>query len=558
MPWKPQFEGDFPTLGWYVLDWMTANLAQPGRIDYEPFVPTQEQADFVLEFYRLHPQTGKRIIRRGVISRPRGWGKSPMVGALGVTEGLADVVPDGWDAQGQPVGRPWSHSLTPWIVFAAVTEKQTENAWEPVLEMLRSDAPVYDDYPGLEPMGSQINLPAGYILPITSSPDSIKGKPTVFTAADQTEQWRVGNKGKEMFRILRGNSGKVGGSIIEAPNAFEPGVGSVAEETAKAYFSAQEGRSLQKQGILYDHREAPGTTKLMEHKSLLEGLRYAYGDASADKRGCSIHEPPCAPGWVDLERLIQDIWDEDADEQDSRGDFLNQITHSSDAWISSFEWAGCEDREVARLQKGDVVTLGFDGSRGRAKGKPDATAVVAVRVSDGFVQTLGVWEADNDKQSWETWQPSIPEIEATLKDAFTTYRVAALFADPGKDWRSHINAWEARWGGRVQVKARRDHPFEWWMTGGRTATVEQAIEQVETAIRHNELKHHADLALTRHVLNAKRRLNGRHLALAKKTASSPEKIDAAVALVLAWAARLEALSAGLAEKRRPAVPKRIR
>ena len=558
MPWKPQHEGDFPTLGWYVLDWMTANLAQPGRIDYEPFVPTQEQADFLLEYYRLDPKTCKRIIRRGVISRSRGWGKSPMLGAIGITEGIADVVPDGWDAQGQPVGRPWASLVTPWIVFAAVTDAQTRNAWEPVLEMLRPESPVYDIAPSLEPMGSQVNLPAGYMLPITSSPDSIKGKPTVWCAADQTEQWRVGNKGKELFRVIRGNAAKVNGSIIEAPNAFEPGVGSVAEDTAKAYFSAKEGRSLQKQGILYDHREAPGSTSMVERESLVSGLRYAYGDASADKRGCVLHEPPCDPGWVDMDRLVADIWDEDTDEQTARGDYLNQITHSSDAWISAFEWSGCEDHSVNRLQKGDTVTLGFDGSRGKAKGKPDATAIAAVRVSDGFAQTLGVWEAPDDKQSWESWQPSIPEIEATLREAFSTYKVAGFFADPGKDWRSHINAWEARWGSKVAVKARRDHPFEWWMTGGRTAMVEQAIEQTESAIRHREIVHHGDLALTRHILNSRRRLNGRHLALAKKTASSPDKIDAAVALVLAWSARLESLSAGMAETKRAFVPYRIR
>ena len=558
MPWKPQLEGDFPTLGWYVLDWMTANLAQPGRVDYEPFVPTQEQADFLLRYYELDPKSGKRIIRRGVLSRSRGWGKSPLLGAIGITEGLADVVPDGWDANGQPVGKPWAESLTPWIVFAAVSEDQTANAWEPLGEMLRSESPIYDDYPGLEPMGSQINLPAGWILPITSSPDSIKGKPTVFTAADQTEMWRVGNKGKALYDVLLGNSDKVNGSLIEAPNAFEPGMGSVAENSAKAYFAAREGRSLQKQGILYDHREAPGSTSVTDRSSLVAGLRYAYGDASAHPGGCVIHDPPCNPGWVDMGRLADSMGDADSDEQRARSDYLNQITQSSDAWIGSFEWAGCEDHTVSRLTKGDVITLGFDGSRGRAKGKPDATAIVAVRVPDGHVQTLGVWEAPEEKHTWESWQPSIPEIEATLRDAFTTYKVAGFFADPGKDWRSHINAWEARWGSRVKVKARRDHPFEWWMTGGRTAMVEQAVEQTESAIRHGEISHRGDLTLTRHVLNARRRLSGRHLALAKKTNSSPDKIDAAIALVLAWAARLEALSAGMAEQKKAFVPYRIR
>jgi hypothetical protein len=52
--------GDFPTLGWLFLDWVTEYLARPERPEYEPFVCTQEQADFALEFYRLMPaKTGR-------------------------------------------------------------------------------------------------------------------------------------------------------------------------------------------------------------------------------------------------------------------------------------------------------------------------------------------------------------------------------------------------------------------------------------------------------------------------------------------------------------------
>lgn len=63
-----------PTLGYECLDWLTENLARPELDEYEPFVPTREQAEFMLRFYELDPITGKRKIRRGVISRPRGWG----------------------------------------------------------------------------------------------------------------------------------------------------------------------------------------------------------------------------------------------------------------------------------------------------------------------------------------------------------------------------------------------------------------------------------------------------------------------------------------------------
>lgn len=564
MSFKPAFPGDFPTLGYGVLDWMQANLAEPDRLDYAPFTPTQEQADFIIRYYELDPKTGRRKIRRGVISRPRGWGKSPFLSALAIAEGLADVVFDGWDADGQPVGRPWHTIRRPVIAVAAASEAQTKNAWDPLLDMLSADAPIHDNYMGLEPMGGRVLLPYGHIQPVFSSPMSTKGMPVVFVLMDQTEQWTAPEH-HELFTVLKNNTAKRGGSFIESPNAFTPGKGSIAEQSAQAYFTMLSGRAKSDSGLLYDHREAPPETDMMDRDSLEYGLRVSYGDSSGHPDGCVIHEPACSPGWVDLETIIQSIWDADADEQESRSDFLNQITESSDSWIGQMDWAAQdgtrEDREggpVTPVKHGDVIALGFDGSRGRAKGKPDATALIGCRVTDGHVFRVGIWEANEDKRTWETWEPPIPEIEATIAETFKNYKVAAFFADPGKDWRSHINAWEARFGARVPVKSRRDHPFEWWMTGGRATAVEQAIEECEAAIFNGDLTHDGSSDLMRHVLNAKRRTSHGKLALGKDGASSPRKIDAAVAMVLAWTARREAVAAGLGRRRTGTAPRRIR
>ena len=74
MPWRPSEPGEVPTLGFDVLDWMTEYLATPDRADFAPFEPTIEQAQFVINWYALDPHTGRRRYRRGVISRPKGWG----------------------------------------------------------------------------------------------------------------------------------------------------------------------------------------------------------------------------------------------------------------------------------------------------------------------------------------------------------------------------------------------------------------------------------------------------------------------------------------------------
>jgi phage terminase large subunit-like protein len=83
------------------------------------------------------------------------------------------------------------------------------------------------------------------------------------------------------------------------------------------------------------------------------------------------------------------------------------------------------------------------------------------------------------------------------------------------------------------------------MTGGRGRLVAQALEQFHSAVVDGELTHDGSLVLTPHVLNARRRTTSGHLHIGKSHPDSPNKIDAAVAAVLAWQARLDALAKGV-------------
>lgn len=549
MPWKPSVPGERPTLGFYALDWISENLAAPDREDYEPLVLTREQAEFALAFYELDPITGRRIIRRGVLSRSRGWGKSPIVSAFAILEGLGEVVFDGWDANGQPVGKPWSRIRTPLVQIAAASEDQTSNAWDPLLEMLAGDAPVFDNYPGLEPLGGFVNLPWGRIEPVTTSSTSLKGKRPVFMLADQTEQWTPGNRATEVYDVIVNNIYKVGGSIIETPNAYTPGMDSQAERTATAARDIIEGRNKKiTTGMLYDHREAPADTDMADDGSLTRGLRYAYGDSAKHPDGCVLHDPPCTTGWVDIEGIKERIWQTDATEQQSRSDWLNQITHASDSWLSQPEVQAIVDVSRVVADK-ETIVLGFDGSRGRAKGKPDATALIACTVADPHMWEVGVWEASDERNSWDGWEPNLVEIEAAIRQAFNDYRVVGFYCDPARDWRSHVNKWEADYGAQLVVKSTRDHPCEWWMNTGRSVKVQNAIESLEGAIANRDLTLSGEYRLVSHLMNARRRLVKGHLRLGKENDYSGKKIDAAVAAVLAWQARLDAVAAGATKKK---------
>lgn len=559
------------------MHWMWSNLAAPDKSDYEPFLPSPEQQDFVFDFYEVD-DVGRRIKRRGVYSRAKGSGKSPLLGAVADAEAIGPVVFDHWAAEGEvsywtdpdgnpyvfdagePVGKPWRTQRTPSVQLSAVSEDQTHNAWDPLLEMLRAEAPIRENYPGLEPLQTFVNLPGGGKIEfVTASARSREGNKPIFCVLDQTEAWLPSNGGTKLAAVMRRNVAKTNGTSIESPNAYVPGEGSVAELSAQYWESIQEGKARD-DGLLYDHREAPADTDLTDRDSLLAGLRYVYGCSACDPSlPCPIGKEKgwaCRPGWVDLDRIVAEIWDPATDPQDARRFYLNQITHASDSFISHVEWASCIDKSRP-ISDRDVVTLGFDGSRGRHKGKPDASALIGCRIEDGHLFEIGVWEAE-DGPGQEGWTPPLPEIDAAVEDAFKRYNVAAFYADPAKDWRSKVNEWESKHHRAVKVKATRDHPFEWWMTGGRSVYIQRAIELFEGAVRNGDLTHDGALGLTRHVLNARRRIRHQKLTIGKAHDYSPHKVDACVAAVMAYQARIDCVAAGVGVARSARVVRRVR
>lgn len=543
MPWRgARVKGELPTLGPLVLDWIISNLAAPDRAEYEPFYPSAEQARFLFQFYALHPVTGKRLYRRGVYSRPKGAGKSPWLSALSALEGLGPVVPDGWDADGEPVARPWSTIRTPLVQIAAVSEDQTRNAYAPLLEML-SNGPVMHNYPGLTPMLSFVALPRGKIEYVTSSATSREGNAPVFCVLDQSESWNQANGGIHLAQVLRRNLGKTSGSSIEAPNAYVPGAGSVAEATADYAQQIKEGRAREA-GLLWDHREAPPGVDLEDPVSLRKGLVFAYGDAATDNGG-----------WVDVDRIMAEIFDPATPPETARQYYLNQITSTSDAWLTQPEWAACGDPAKIVADR-DVITLGFDGSRKRVHSTTDATALIGCRVSDGHLFVIDVWEEPAGPAA-RTWEVPTLAVQASVKSAFDKYRVIGFYCDPAR-WEGFVSGWEAEYNDRLKVKVTAAHPCEWWMTGGRAQQTVRILEEFHTAVVHRELSHDGSGVFARHILNARRRFGRSGMQIAKEFPESPRKIDAAVAAVLAYRARLDAIAGGHAIAERRYAPKRIR
>ena len=568
MPWKPDAGEAFPSLGWSVADWMSEYLAAPDsdadRDGFVPFEVTREQLEFLVRLYELDPSTGHRVKHRAVLQRPRGWGKSPFLAAIACAEALGDVLFDGWDAYGQPVGRPWASERTPLVLVTAVNEDQTSNTWRPLLEMLRN-GPAVDEF-GLEPMDTFVALRRGRIEPRTSSGRAVKGARAVAAILDQTEEWVAGNGGLRFAQNLRNNATKIGGVTIESPNAFIPGENSVAEQSARFWDQIRSGKYKkleETRSLLYDHREAPPETDPADYDSLIAGLRVAYGDSSDHPDGCVLHEPACPPGWSPIERIAVDFWDTSNDPQVMRQDFLNQITHASNSYVSQPELRAIaadgrdEEHPEKTVGRSEPVTLGFDGSEGRKSGVADETVLVGYSVSQKHLFEIGRW---SQPKTWNAdtmgiWRPPTLEVEAAVDQAFRDYNVVGFYADPSAGWAGQVKAWESKYHKRLKVQMTRDEPIKWRQK--EVSRTVEGFENLRQAIVNGDITFDASHGLTSHFLNARRDPRRGGYVVGKPFDDQDfSKVDLVWGSMFAFVAGLDAVGKGVTSGRRQ-MPRRI-
>ena len=192
-------------------------------------------------------------------------------------------------------------------------------------------------------------------------------------------------------------------------------------------------------------------------------------------------------------------------------------------WVTGEEWHSLASGD--RLQDGDMITVGFDGSR-----TGDATALIGCRVDDGLLQLLAVWEAPNGGVPWEVPMDS---VDAAVADAMERYRVVRGYFDPPL-WRSEIEGWAREFGDNA---VRKFDTTKVRMVG--------AVERFRTDVTAHKLHYAGSEVLTRHVLNAQvKEARGGGYWLSKERPGSPHRIDAAIAAVLAYEARADALASG--------------
>jgi phage terminase large subunit-like protein len=203
---------------------------------------------------------------------------------------------------------------------------------------------------------------------------------------------------------------------------------------------------------------------------------------------------------------------------------------AEDWWVDADTWNASASE--LRLEDGDRIAIGFDGAR-----LGDATAIIACRIDDGLIVPLAVFEPPEDGREWET--PG-ELVDGAIAETMERYKVVRGYFDPPL-WQSEIDGWARDYGDEAVMR----------FATNRTR-MQGATERFRTDLAAGRILHVGDETLTRHVLNAQVREARSGYWLTKSRPGSPDKIDAAVAAVLAYEARADAL-AGQKERRKELV-----
>ncbi|WP_370421966.1 terminase [Streptomyces sp. QH1-20] len=462
-----------------------------------------------------------------MFQRLKGHGKDPLAATYGAVEFVGPCRPSGRLAgpehpsgvpEGQPLGQPHPEA---WVQLAAVTQSQTKNTMVlfPGLFTPRALAEYAID------LGKEViyaHKGRSRLEAVTSSPRSLEGGRTTWTLLNEPHHWLANNSGHEMAAVIERNATKsADGSsrTLAITNAYEPGEDSVAERTREAWEAAQAGRAVDT-GLLYDSLEAPPGAKLNAAWAPAV-IRAVRGDAT----------------WLDIDRIVASILDVRNPASRSRRFWYNQITAAEDAWMAPYEWDACARPDLEPAD-GDEVVLFLDCSK-----SDDSTGLVACRMSDGHVVTLGVWQRPPQV---DVWNVPREDVDGVVDHAFSRFRVLAFFADPGtgedqadgsRYWDRFIDAWAERYGARLLVHATstgtRRHAVEWDMGGDRRRQEEftHAVERAEVDILERQVTHDGHKVMRTHVRNARRRTNAFGITIGKEHRASARKVDLAVCMV---------------------------
>lgn len=521
--WRgPEYNGEFPTLGYQVADLIHSSCVIPdGPHMGEPFILTDEQLRTLLHHYRIDPETGRFTYFRGTqLVRPQKWGKGPLSAALICAEAhpQGPVVFDGWDANGEPVGRPFA---TPHIQVTAVSIDQTDNIFRALLPMIEL-GPLADVFPdtGL----GRVNLPTGGLIePVTAAARSRLGQRITLSVQDQTESWVESNGGHALADNQRRGLAGMKGRWFSTPNAWNPVEDSVAQRT---------GESKAPGVYLDDVDPGPGSVRNKADRKRM--LKKVYGDSATKPRKDAEWEP-----WIELDRIDAECealveYDPAQVEQWFLNRKIAQEGAAFDPAQITKQSRGPDNAPV--IEPGSTIVIGVDGARYQ-----DAIAAVACDVKTGHIWELAIIERPAHLPWDAEYEHDFAFVDAAVRQAFETYNVWRAYCDPHLI-DNLLQGWRNSFGDKrvIDWTTNRHKPIAW------------AVRHFEQALMGGDITFNKDdELLLSHLRHARKRIvpvrdnneNKMH-TLAKPAKDSSEKIDGAMAAVLAYEAAGDCVSHG--------------
>lgn len=519
----------------------------PGDVQGEPldFRTDPDFEQFIIDAYEVDPKTGRRKVQMGAASAPKGRAKSELAGLVSVAEALGPVRCDGWDADGQPVGRP-VHS--PFIRCLATEERQSGNTFQNLAFVMGEwgqdmHPEVYGGIKGIGDYRSAMNiyLPRGGECRSSSSGAASKdgGKET-FVVADEVHLYVLpelrGMYATVMRNLPKRKAAEPWGLLTTtACKLGEQSVWEVLEDRWKR-------GKLGPEWLVF-HREAKGRIDVSDRERTLRQLRAVYGAAMHPETG-----------WMDPGRTYQTMTDptECRDEAEAARYYLNRSMPGDDAWVSKKAVEVAQVGEPARsdsvadvlavVPEGEAVAIGFDGSL-----NDDSTAIRGCRMSDGFRFTIGLWEKPEGALG-AGWQVPRRDVLERLRWALRTYRVSRAYCDP-HEWRTDLDDLADEFNPADDPQAAVVIP---WATS-RDTQMAYALDRLRVDIVQGRSAQSADAAVLTHYGNTYKRERAGKVLVRKEYPNSPRKIDSVVADALAYEARADAVTAGWSADREPTI-----
>ena len=529
----------WPTLGPFVCQFIEENLVHgPGDLLGDSVELDDEQRAWIYRMYEVEPEhlftkkgnrrskrrnsrAGQRRFERCVLSLRKGSNKTEFAAWIAACElhPSGPVRCAGFEKNGTPIPRSVTDPYIPMISF---TEEQTEELAYGALRRILDESRLARDFDiGIERI---LRLDGdGKAEAVSASPNARDGARTTFQHADETHRFTLGHL-RRTWSVMLANLAKrpiADPWALETTTAPEPGAGSVAETTMDYALKLAANGKGRNSRFFFFHREATSQHKLETDK----GLRAAIVEASG----------PYVAAWSDVDRILSRFRDSDSDQAYLERVWLNRRVQAAVKAFDVEAWTMLGDPKRT-IPDGAQIVLGFDGSR-----YDDATALVATSVSDPHQVVVGIWERPDSQVDWEV---AINEVDGAVSDAFERWRVSRMYCDPPK-WESWVAAWAGRYGEKIAV--------EWWTN--RRKPMAYAIKAYVNAISAGDFTHDGNPIFRQHIGNCHRSYTnlvdeeGQPLwILRKERPDSPFKIDAAMAAVLSWEARLDAIAAGVEQE----------